>query len=81
MRASRLIVFVAFVGYCLQMTLKQRLRGLAPGLTPRTVLEKLAASQRVDGHLPTTDGRHLGLPRYTPPDPDQKLLLQQLKRH
>jgi transposase len=56
-------IFVAFVAYCLQITLKQRLRGLAPGLTPRAVLEKLAAIQRVDVHLPTTDGRHLVLPR------------------
>jgi hypothetical protein len=33
----------------------------------------------VDVHLPTTDGRHLILPRYTQPDADQQLLLQQLK--
>ena len=72
-------IFVAFVAYCLQVTLKQRLRGLAPGLTPRAVLETLAAMQMVDVHLPTTDGRHLVLPRYTQPDRDQKLLLQQLK--
>ena len=72
-------IFVAFVAYCLQVTLKQRLRGLAPGLTPRAVLEKLSAIQMVDVHLPTTDGRHLVLPRYTQPDGDQKLLLQQLK--
>lgn len=72
-------IFVSFVAYCLQITLKQRLRALAPGLTPRAVLEKLATLQMVDVHLPTTDGRHLILPRYTQPDADQKLLLQQLK--
>lgn len=72
-------IFVAFVAYCLQVTLKQRLRGLAPGLTPRSVLEKLGTIQMVDVHLPTTDGRYLVLPRYTQPDRDQKLLLQQLK--
>ena len=72
-------IFVACVAYCLQVTLKQRLRGLAPGLTPRAVLEKLAMMQMVDVHLPTTDGRHLVLPRYTQPDRDQTLLLQQLK--
>ena len=27
-------IFVAFLAYCLQVTLKQRLRSLAPGLTP-----------------------------------------------
>ncbi len=72
-------IFVAFVAYCLQVTLKQRLRALAPGLTPRAVLEKFSAIQMVDVHLPTTDGRHLILPRYTQPEPDHKILLQQLK--
>jgi transposase len=72
-------IFVAFVAYCLQVTLKQRLRVLAPGLTPRAVLEKFSAIHMVDVHLPTTDGRHLILPRYTQPEPDHKILLQQLK--
>ena len=72
-------IFVAFVAYCLLVTLKQRLRPLAPGLTPRAVLEKLCAMQMVDVDLPTTDGRHLILPRYTQPDRDQLLLLQRLK--
>lgn len=72
-------IFVAFVAYCLQVTLKQRLRALAPGLTPRAVLEKFSTIQMVDVHLPTTDGRHLILPRYTQPEPDHKILLQQLK--
>lgn len=72
-------IFVAFMAYCLQVTLKHRLRALAPGLTPRAVLEKFAAMQMVDVHLPTTDGRHLVLPRYTQPDPDQRLLLSQMR--
>ena len=72
-------IFVAFVAYCLQVTLKQRARPLAPGLTPRAVLEKFAAVQMVDVHLPTTDGRHLVLPRYTQPEKDLQLLLNQLK--
>lgn len=72
-------IFVAFVAYCLQVTLKQRLRGLAAGLTPRAALEKFAVMQMVDVHLPTTDGRRLVLPRYTQPEKDQQLLLQQLK--
>jgi transposase len=72
-------IFVAFVAYCLMVTLKHRLRALAPGLTPRAVLEKLSAIQMIDVHLPTSDGRHLVLPRYTHPEQDQKLLLQQLK--
>ncbi len=72
-------IFVAFMAYCLQVTLKQRLRALAPGLTPRAVLEKFSAIHMVDVHLPTTDGRYLILPRYTQPEPDHQILLQQLK--
>jgi len=72
-------IFVAFLAYCLQVTLKYRLRALAPGLTPRAVLEKFAALQMVDVHLPTTDGRTLILTRYTEPEKDQQMLLQRLK--
>jgi hypothetical protein len=72
-------IFVAFIAYCLQVTLKYRLKSLAPGLTPRAALEKLAPIQMVDVRVPTTDGRLLILPRYTQPEADQQLLLSQLK--
>src|SRR6202023_3123502 len=72
-------IFVAFLAYCLQVTLKQRLRSLAAGLTPRSVLEKMAAIQMVDVYLPTTDGRAVILSRYTEPEADQAILLQRLK--
>jgi transposase len=72
-------IFVAFLAYCLQVTLKQRLRSLAPGLTPRSVLEKMAAIQMVDVQLPTTDGRTVILSRYTEPELDQAILLQRLQ--
>jgi hypothetical protein len=72
-------IFVAFIAYCLQVTLKHRLKVLAPGLTPRAALEKLAPMQMVDVRVPTTDSRVLILPRYTQPEPDQQLLLSQLK--
>ena len=72
-------IFVAFVAYCLQVTLKQRLRRVAPGLTPRAALEKFASMQMVDVHLPITDGNELVLSRVTEPEKDQQLLLQQLK--
>jgi len=71
-------IFVAFLSYCLQITLQQRLKALAPGLTVRSVLEKFAAIQLVDVHLPTTDGRELRLPRYTEPDKEHLLLLSRL---
>src|SRR5439155_16113314 len=72
-------ILVAFLAYCLTVTLKQRLRTHAPGLTPRAVLEKLAAIQTLDVCFPTTDGRRLVMPRYTEPNPEQALLLHQLK--
>jgi hypothetical protein len=72
-------IFVAFLAYCLHVTLRARLKPLAPGLTPRAVLEKLAAIQMLDVHFPTTDGRTLILSRYTELNADQKLLIRQLK--
>ncbi len=72
-------IFVAFLAYCLMVTLKQRLKALAPGLTPRAVLEKLAAIQMIDVELPTTDGRAIVLSRHTEPGDDHRLMLQRLK--
>jgi transposase len=72
-------VFIAFLAYCLHVTLGRRLHALAPGLTPRSVLEKFAAVQMIDVHLPTIDGRELLLTRYTEPEPELKLLLNKLK--
>ena len=69
---------MAFLAYCLHVTLRARLRPMAAGLTPRAVLDKLAGIQMLDVHFPTTDGRTLILSRYTEPDVDQKLLLQRL---
>jgi len=71
-------IFVAFLAYCLHVTLKTHLRHHAPGLTVRQVLEKFAAIQLLDAHFPTTDGRELIFTRTTQPDPDQQLLLAQL---
>jgi transposase len=72
-------ILVAFLAYCLLVILKNRLQALAPGLTPRAVLEMLAPMQMLDVTFPTTDGRRLVLPRYTQPTPEQKLLLHQLQ--
>src|SRR5437667_5071589 len=71
-------IFVAFLAYCLHVSLRARLRALAPGLTPRSMLEKFAAIQMLDVHFPTTDGRELVLARYTQPEKDHKMLLSQL---
>ena len=72
-------IFIAFLAYCLHVTLRRRLHALAPGLTPRSVLEKFAAIQMIDVHIPTTDGRELVLTRYTEAEPEQKLLLDKLR--
>jgi Transposase DDE domain len=72
-------IFVAFLAYCLHVTLRARLRPLAPGLTPRAVLDKFAAVQMLDVHFPTTDGRTLILSRYTELTTEQKMLVHQLK--
>lgn len=72
-------VFVSFLAYCLYVTLRQRLRALAPGLTPRAVMEKMTALQMVDVRVPTTDGRLLILPRYTQPEKEHLILLHQLR--
>jgi transposase len=72
-------IFVSFLAYCLHVTLGQRLHTLAPGLTPRSVLEKFAALQMIDVHLPTTDSREIILTRTTQPEPELRLLLDKLK--
>lgn len=72
-------IFVAFLAYCLQVTLKGNLRPLASGLTPREVIGKFKTIQMVDVLIPTTDGRQLQLSRYTQPEAEHRMLLQQLK--
>jgi len=72
-------IFVCFLAYCLQVTLRQRLNALAPGLTPRAVLETLAGVQMLDLQVPTSDGRWLVMSRYTQPDKEVGLVLAQLK--
>ena len=71
-------IFVSFIAYCLLVTLKNLARPQAPGLTPRAIVEKFAAIQMVDLHVPTADGRHLVLARHTQPSEDHELLLRQL---
>ncbi len=71
-------IFIAFLAYCLHVTLRARLRPLAPGLTSRAVLDKLAAVQMLDVHFPTTDKRTLILSRHTELTAEQKLIVKQL---
>jgi len=71
-------ILLAFLAYCLSVTLRKKLCAHAPGLSPRAVLEKLHTIQMVDVCLPTTDGRWLIMPRHTEPEPDQEALLSKL---
>lgn len=71
-------IFIAFLAYCLQVTLTMQLKPHAPGLTARSALDTLAALQMLDVHFPTTDGRELIFTRYTQPEPQQQLILDQL---
>src|SRR6202035_3485270 len=71
-------IFIAFLAYCLHVTLGRRLHALAPGLTPRSAIEKFAAVQMIDLHIPTTDGREPLLTRYTEPEPELALLLDKI---
>ena len=72
-------VLIAFLAYCLQVTLKNRLMMHAPGLTPAAVFEKLATIQMVDVWIPMVDGRCLVMPRHTQPEPDVQALLHQIR--
>lgn len=72
-------IFIAFLAYCLHVTLRQHCKQCAGGLTPRSVLEQLKAIQMIDVHIPTVDGRWLKMSRFTKPDKAQQLLLAQLK--
>jgi transposase len=72
-------IFVAYLAYCLQVTLKGKLKQVAGGLTPRAVLEKFASIQMMNVVLPTQEqGKELVFRRYTHPEKDHLMLLAQL---
>jgi transposase len=71
-------VLVAFLGYCLWVCLKQRLRAVAPSLTPWQALDQLGRISLVEVWFELKDGRQLCLPRITQPELVQAALLEQL---
>ena len=71
-------VFVSYVAYCLQATLKNLTRSKAGGLTPRQIFEKMKKIYMVDVRIPTTDGREIVMQRYGEPKDDVALVLSQL---
>jgi len=72
-------VFIAFLAYCLQVTLKNRLMIHAPGLTPAAVFAKLSTIQMVEVWIPLLDGRWLVLPRHTQPEAEVQALMEQIR--
>jgi len=74
-------IMIAFMSYCLWVCLKQKLRGLAPSLTPARVLESLSSIQMVEVWFNRRQGGSICLPRITEPDPEQALVLHQLGWH
>jgi transposase len=61
-------IFISFLAYCLHVTIKQRCKASATGLTPRSVIEQLKVMQMINVHIPTVDGRWLKMSRYTQPN-------------
>jgi transposase len=71
-------IFIAFMSYCLQTTLRQKLKTSAPGLTSQSAMEIFSKIQLLDVYIPTQDNRTLHLQRYTEPEQDHKILLEKL---
>ena len=71
-------IFIAFLGYCLQITLRQKLKTSAPGLTSQAVLKVFSKITLLDVYIPTQDNRTLHLQRYTEPEQEHKILLEKL---
>jgi transposase len=74
-------IFVCFLAYCVQVALREKLKSLAGGLTPRAVIEKFAEMQLVEVHLPVSDGRRLQMERYTQPGRDLEVLMTRMGVH
>lgn len=71
-------IMVAFLGYCLWVCLKNKLKKVAGSLTPARALEAMGRMMMVEVWFDLKDGRKLCLPRYTHPEDDQAMLLHQL---
>ena len=72
-------IFIAFLSYCLQTTLRQKLKSSASGLTSPAVLEVFSKIKLLDVYIPTQDNRMLHMQRYTEPEKEHKILLEKLK--
>jgi transposase len=71
-------VMVAFLGYCLWVCLKQKLKAAAPGLSPWQVLDQFKRIVQVEVWFKLKAGGAICLPRITQPEPAQAMLLHQM---
>jgi len=71
-------VMVAFLGYCLWVCLRHKLKGAAPGLTPWQLLDQMGRIMKVEVWFKLRKGGAICLPRITQPEPAQAVILDQL---
>ena len=72
---------MAFLGYCLWVCLKQKLKVVAESIIPARALESLRSILMVEVWFNLRDGGKLCLPRITEPEKEQALLLHHLAWH
>jgi hypothetical protein len=61
-------LMVAFLGYVLWVTLRQKLRAIARSLTPWQLLDQFGRIQLIEVWFKTRDERAICLPRITQPE-------------
>jgi transposase len=71
-------VLVAFLGYCLWVCLKQKLKASAPGLSPWQLLDQFQRIVQVEVWFKLKAGGAICLPRITQPEPAQAMIMHQL---
>lgn len=71
-------VMVAFLGYCLWVCLKQKLKAAAPGLSPWQVLDQFQRIVQVEVWFKLKAGGAICLPRITQPEAAQAMLLHHM---
>ena len=71
-------VMVAFLGYCLWVCLKQKLKESAPGLSPWQLLDQFQRIVQVEVWFKLKAGGAICLPRITQPEAAQTMILHQL---
>ena len=71
-------IMVAFLGYCLWVCLRQKLKAFAPSLTPWQLLDQLGRISLVEVWFQLQHGGCICLERITQPEPAQQILIHQL---